>query len=172
MGRRGPKSEIEKQGLGDRVLALKLAGNSYQDIADTLGLDKGQIQSYLSKVKQPNGKTANNSIQTTTARELLTNQIRLEISQETALSELSKQLQDYTDEYNRAPDDKAKYAWSQNRIRILQEMNKVTGLYEPRQCNAPAPPAARAITPDLYTTDELREILDFEEKNPIRADKD
>lgn len=148
MGKRGRKSAIETQKVEGQVLALHMAGKSQQRIGQELGLSRSAVQAYLAKVKSMSELNTNNDNKFPTNKALLEAQVRLEINQENALSELSKQLQDYTDEYNRAPDDKAKYAWSQNRIRILQEMNKVTGLYEPRACKA------EVTEDDIPMTDE------------------
>ncbi|MFA5379943.1 MAG: hypothetical protein WC455_29555 [Dehalococcoidia bacterium] len=164
------RSEIDKKGLGREVLSLHLSGKPSREIGTELGIGYKGVQAYIKAIQEPtkakNGKVSRKL----PTLELLENHVRLEISQESALSELSKQLEDYTIEYERAPDDKAKYAWSQNRIRILQEMNKVTGLYEPRPCNI-APTPIIENTEDTYTTEELREIIEFEEKHPLRADK-
>ena len=59
--------------------------------------------------------------------------IKLELSQEHTLSELATQLKQYTDNYEASMfkgDEKAAYAWSQNRIKLLQQMISITGLEE------------------------------------------
>jgi transposase len=171
MGKAGRKGVVETKGLGDQVTALYLNGISYREIAASLGLEYNQVQTYLAKVKRPARLKANKVMELPIEKGVIANHIRLEINQENALSELAKQLDDYSKEYDRALDSKEKYAWSQNRIRILQEMNKVTGLYEPRPCNtAPAP--AVEVNDETYTTEELREIIEFEAKHPLRADKE
>ena len=121
MGKRGPKNPIEKKDIGDQVIAMHLDGKSQQVIADKLGIKRHQVQTYLSRINVLSVENLNNPN--------TNGQVRLEINQENALSELANQLQDYSDEYEGALDPKEKFAWSQNRIRILQEMNRVTGLY-------------------------------------------
>ena len=59
--------------------------------------------------------------------------IRLEVNQENAVSELSSQLNEYTANYNAAMDrgdERAAAVWSRNRIDLLKEMLRVTGLYD------------------------------------------
>jgi hypothetical protein len=72
------------------------------------------------------------SIHTPPAIDTIRATMRLEITQENTLSELAVQMKDYTDQYNNAMergDEKAAYAWSQNRIKLIDMMAKITGLY-------------------------------------------
>jgi len=72
--------------------------------------------------------TNRKEMQTTT----LKGAVRLEITQENALSDLSKQMEQYTVNYERAikdGDEKAALAWSARRVKLLERMLKVTGLY-------------------------------------------
>ena len=59
----------------------------------------------------------------------------MEVTQENALSQLSKQLSEYTDEYEKARtggDPEMATRWAALRLKLLDMMNKVTGLYNER----------------------------------------
>jgi hypothetical protein len=155
------RSEIDKKGLGREVLSLHLSGKPSREIGEELGIGYKGVQAYIRAIQEPtkakNGKVSR-KLPTV---ELLENQIRLEINQESALSELSDQLKEYTDQYNNATDERSKYAWSQNRIKILQEMNKVTGLYMPKPSGPPPDPAGDVFNmSDEELENKARAILE------------
>lgn len=110
---------IIRRGLQDRYAELVLAGKSDTFIMNELGVSRDAIVSYR-KVKP---KALNSLI-----LDKLKGPLRLEITQENALSELSLQMADYTKEYKEAafPDEKQK--WGALRLRCLENMIKVTGL--------------------------------------------
>ena len=114
------RNEIEKRGLQNQVLEDRLNGLSLREIAKKHDLKLDCVHRHLKKVEGNN--------QTVAIRQT----IRLEITQENALTELSKQMQVYTQNFERAMkdgDEKSAYAWSQNRIALLDKMLRVTGLY-------------------------------------------
>lgn len=116
---------IIKQGLQDKVLAAILEGKPHTQIATELSVSRGAVAAYAKKISNPA-----QSLQT---RQDVKGAIRLEISQENALSDLADQMKEYTDRYNKATkegDEKAAYAWSARRVDLLEKMLKVTGLYE------------------------------------------
>jgi predicted transcriptional regulator len=116
---------IIKRGLQGEVLAAILEGKPHTQIATELGLSRGAVAAYAKKVSNP--------AQSLQSRQDVRGAIRLEISQENALSDLADQMKEYTDRYEKAikgDDMKAAYAWSARRVDLLEKMLKVTGLYE------------------------------------------
>jgi len=122
------KSKIEELGIGTEIQFLKHDGKSFREIAEVvtarhgMTITKNNISRYLAKLERSNTDV----IQTK-------EYIRLEINRENAISELSAQLNEYTDNYNNAMtrgDERAAAVWSRNRIDLLKEMLRVTGLYD------------------------------------------
>ena len=116
---------IIKRGLQDKVLAAILEGKPHTQIATDLGMSRGAVAAYAKKISNP--------AQSLQSRQDVKGAIRLEISQENALSDLADQMKEYTDRYEKAVKDddmKAAYAWSARRVDLLEKMLKVTGVYE------------------------------------------
>ncbi len=125
MTKKGPgrRANVPDSVIMDRLIT---GGSNTQ-----IGKDLGVSRQYVAKVRE---KLLN-------PKEIITNVnelkpiIRLEITQENTLSELSNQMKDYTDQYEKAMkagDERSAYAWSQNRIKLVDMMAKITGLYNPR----------------------------------------
>jgi hypothetical protein len=120
---------IIRQGLQDKAAQLLLDGKTTYAISKELNVSRGAVSTFKALLMK-----ADQSLQTNGMKAVA----RLEISQENALSELSKQLEQYTENYERSMrpnedgkvDEKGAYAWSTNRISLLREMLKVTGLYD------------------------------------------
>lgn len=113
------------------ILALHLNGLNYTQIAKRLNLTRQTVAKVVKNCTNGNQILTDGS----TSIETLKDVIRLEITQENTLTELAEQLKDYTDQYEAAKgrdDEKAAYAWSQNRIKLIDMMAKITGLYNPR----------------------------------------
>jgi predicted transcriptional regulator len=111
--------------LQGEVLAAILEGKPRTQIATELGVSRGAVAAYAKKISNP--------AQSLQSRQDVKGAIRLEISQENALSDLADQMKEYTDRYEKAikgDDMKAAYAWSSRRVELLEKMLKVTGLYE------------------------------------------
>ena len=123
---------IIKQGLQDKATRLLLDGKGDIDIAEELGVSRKAISSFKRKIRKGAEKVQTaqtEALQTA----ILKGAIRLEISQENALSDLSMQMIQYTAHYEQAvknDDMKAAYAWSARRVDLLEKMLKVTGLYD------------------------------------------
>jgi predicted transcriptional regulator len=101
-----------------------LDGKGDTDIAKQLGVTRQAFYAYKKKAR---------NITQTVQTSVLKGALRLEISQENALSDLADQMKEYTDQYEKAVKDddmKAAYAWSARRVDLLEKMLKVTGLYE------------------------------------------
>ena len=116
---------IIKRGLQDKALAGILEGKPYTQISKELGVSRGALTAYSKKISNP--------AQTIQNGQAVKGSIRLEISQENALSDLSKQMEQYTENYQRSMqngDEKGAYAWSSRRVDLLEKMLKVTGLYD------------------------------------------
>ena len=116
---------IIKRGLQDKVLAAILEGTPHVQIATELGVSRGAVAAYAKKISNP--------AQSLQSRQDVKGAIRLEISQENALSDLADQMKEYSDRYEKAIKDddmKAAYAWSARRVDLLEKMLKVTGLYD------------------------------------------
>lgn len=121
MGKRGPKPNASDS----EIARLLLQGQTMQEVADALGVSLSKVK----LVKRSHIKSDNNL----PAVDKLKAVVRLEITQEKTLSELATQMKEYTDNYENAKrnnDEKAAYAWSQNRIKIIDMMAKITGLYD------------------------------------------
>ncbi len=123
---------IVKKGLQDKALALILDGSKRNnEIIAELGVPRKAFYSWK--------KSLSKGTQMGTIRQ----SVKLEVSQENALSELTRQLQQYTDNYDKAmeaagqaeTEGEAKslrgeaHSWSARRVDLLKEMLKVTGLY-------------------------------------------
>lgn len=121
MGKRGPQVSVKDS----EIMDLIYTGVSQVQVAERLKLSRGYVRKVCNKYK--------NSDITKPLHPEVREIIRLEITQENTLSELTKQMKEYTDRYNQAiaaGDEKAAYAWSQNRIKIIDMMAKITGLYD------------------------------------------
>ena len=129
-------NRIIKLGLQDKATRLMLDGKTDTDIAKELEVPRKSVYAFKRKMG-----IGNESGQTS----VLKATIRLEISQENALSELAKQLKQYSDNYDRAmhEDEKAAILWSRNRIDLLKEMFRITGLYAEKV----APPIPNGLAP-------------------------
>lgn len=113
-------SEIEKQGLGDEIITARMNGCTYSQIAQDYSLSIDQVQRFLRK-------------QNETQIIPKMSQIKLQIRQEDAISDLAVQMAEYTQHYQDAMnrgDEKAAYAWSRNRLDLLKEMLKCSGVYD------------------------------------------
>ena len=113
------------------IIAQHLNGLNYTQIAEQLNITRQTVAKVVKK------HTENNNVLTNepTSIDVLKATIKLEITQENTLSELSTQLAEYTEQYNeakKAGDERSAYAWSQNRLKIIDMMAKITGLYNPR----------------------------------------
>lgn len=145
---------VIRLGLQDKVLALLLEGKPHTGIARELGITRRAVDSYA--------KLISNGAQSVRNGGPVKGALRLEISQENALSELSKQIGQYTENYELAiseGDGKAAYAWSTNRIALLREMLKVTGLYAEKVQAPPSEQEALARMSDEEVERRAREIL-------------
>jgi predicted transcriptional regulator len=126
---------IIRLGLQDEAARLILDGKTTYAISKELGVSRGAVSTFKGMLMK-----ADQSLQTNGIKAVA----RLEISQEEALSQLSTQLQQYTENYEKAMkpdgdgkvDEKAAYAWSCQRIALLDKMLRVTGLY----CEKVKPP--------------------------------
>ena len=140
MGKRGPKAGASEAVIMDKIIT---GGTNTQ-----IGKDLGVSRQYVAKVRD---KLQNKQELITNTSELKAI-IRLEINQENTLSELAEQMKDYTDQYNKAMnnnDEKAAYAWSQNRIKLVDMMAKITGLYNPRPIEQQSTDSAITINFEL-----------------------
>lgn len=142
MAKRGPG---RKAGASDDVIMDRIitGGTNTQ-----IGKDLGVSRQYVAKVRD---KLQNKQELITNTAELKA-VIRLEINQENTLSELANQMKDYTDRYNKAMDandERSAYAWSQNRIKLVDMMAKITGLYNPRPIEPTANDSAITINFEL-----------------------
>ena len=120
------KSKIEQLGLGTEIQFLRMDGKLQEEIAliinerHDVSINRRMVSRYL--------ECLNNN-----DREATIESIKLEINQENAVSELSNQLSEYTNNYNEAMkrcEERAAAVWSRNRIDLLKEMLRVTGLYD------------------------------------------
>ena len=124
---------IIRRGLQDKATRLMLDGKPDGIIAIELGVTRQAFYAFKKKTRNLTERlrASTESVQTT----VLKGALRLEISQENALSDLSGQMKEYTDRYDKAMldgDEKAAYAWSSRRVDLLEKMLKVTGLYDAR----------------------------------------
>jgi transposase-like protein len=113
------------------IIALHINGLNYTQIANKLDITRQTVAKVVKNYTNGNAILTNEPTDIETLRQV----VRLEITQENTLSELANQMKDYTDQYNKAMsnnDEKAAYAWSQNRIKLIDMMAKITGLYNPR----------------------------------------
>jgi len=121
MGKRGPQVSVKDS----EIMDLIYTGVSQVQVAARLKLSRGYVRKVCDKYK--------NSDITKPLHPEVREIIRLEITQEKTLNDLTAQMKEYTDRYNQATaagDEKAAYAWSQNRIKIIDMMAKITGLYD------------------------------------------
>lgn len=142
MTKRGPgrRSPVPDAIIMDRLLT---GGSNTQ-----IGKDLGVSRQYVAKVRE---RMQNSQELITNANELKPI-IRLEITQEDTLNDLSEQLKEYTDQYKAAldrKDERSAYAWSQNRIKLIDMMAKITGLYNPRPIEQQATDSAITINFEL-----------------------
>lgn len=118
------KSAIEERDIGEYIITARLDGMTQAEIAEKFDLNEGQVQRYLAKVDET---------RLTQRKSARRDALILEINQENAISELAKQLNEYSVNYNDAMnrgDEKAAYGWSRNRLDILEKMLRVSGLYD------------------------------------------
>jgi len=137
----------KRKSKDSEIITLHLNGLNYTQIAKKLNLTRQTVAKVVKNYTNGNKVLTNGP----TSVEVLKDAIRLEINQENTLSELAEQLKDYTDQYNKAMsnnDEKAAYAWSQNRIKLVDMMAKITGLYNPR--------------PIEQTPTDIRQIITYE----------
>ena len=118
MGKRGPKAKASDAEIVNHLLN----GLTNLEVATTLGVSESKVKLVKAQHMKPN--------QNLPSVELLKAVVRLEITQENTLSELSTQMAEYTKQYDEANDPREKHAWSQNRIKIIDMMAKITGLYD------------------------------------------
>ena len=117
-----------------------LDNKSVRQMADELGVSIYAVKGFQKAIS----KTPQNS-----KNELLRGTIRLEINQENAISELSRQIVQYTENYERAiklNDEDTAFKWSRNRIDLLEKMLRVTGLNDSGAKNAEQKPIEIIIT--------------------------
>jgi len=124
---------IIARGLEDKVACMILAKHTDSSIGRELGISRQAVGRYR---KQTTNLT--DTKQLTGLKAI----VRMEVSQENALSELSLQMADYTKEYKAALgegqigtkdrpiviDTDAAHKWGALRLRCLEMMIKVTGL--------------------------------------------
>lgn len=117
---RGPKSIIEKKGLGDEVTRLRLEGMSQEAIASTLGLKQKQVSNFIRKQQfGPENLT----------RTALTYEITQEIARKhlgQAVAEAERQVE----AAENSPDPREKLAAMHTYLQAIDMLNKATGLYE------------------------------------------
>ena len=121
MGKRGPKPNA----ADSDIVNLLLQGQTIQEISDALGVSYSKVKMVKREYVRKNPNLP--------AVDKLKAVVRLELTQEKTLNDLTAQMKEYTDRYNQATaagDEKAAYAWSQNRIKIIDMMAKITGLYD------------------------------------------
>jgi len=124
MGKRGPKAGVSDAIIMDKIIE----GWTDTKISKTLEVSR-PVVARVRKDYMDHHKTITNIDE-------LRPIIKLEITQENTLSEMALQMKDYTDQYNSAMsrgDEKAAYAWSQNRIKLIDMMARTTGLYNQRE---------------------------------------
>lgn len=118
MGKRGPKAKASDA----EIINGLLNGLTNLEVATSLGVSESKVKLVKAQHMKPN--------QNLPSVELLKAVVRLEVTQENTLSELSTQMAEYTRQYDEAKDPREKHAWSQNRIKIIDMMAKITGLYD------------------------------------------
>jgi hypothetical protein len=118
MGKRGPKAKASDA----EIINGLLNGLTTLEVATSLGVSESKVKLVKREHMKPD--------QNLPSIEVLKAVVRLEITQENTLSELSTQLAEYTTQYKDAADPREKHAWSQNRLKIIDMMAKITGLYE------------------------------------------
>lgn len=121
MGKRGPRTNASDS----EITSLLLQGRTIVEVSNALGVSQSKVKNVKAKfVKQDPNLPAVDKLKAV---------VRLELTQEKTLNDLTAQMKEYTDRYNQATaagDEKAAYAWSQNRIKIIDMMAKITGLYD------------------------------------------
>lgn len=140
MGKRGPRPKATDA----EIINLLLSGQTNAEVAKALGVSESKVKVVKRTFIKPN--------QNVPTVELLKAVVKLEITQENTLSELSSQLAEYTEQYNeakKAGDERSAYAWSQNRLKIIDMMAKITGLYNPRPVEQQTTDPAITITFEL-----------------------
>lgn len=118
MGKRGPKAKASDA----EIINGLLNGLTTLEVATSLGVSESKVKLVKREHMKPD--------QNLPSIEVLKAVVRLEITQENTLTELSEQLAEYTTQYKDATDPREKHAWSQNRLKIIDMMAKITGLYE------------------------------------------
>jgi predicted transcriptional regulator len=120
---RGPKSEIEKKGLGDEVVRLRLEGKTQEAIARAVGVDQVKVSKYLRKV----GCTPENQHRNDV------NRIKIELTREIAEMKFSERLSELEKNYRNAVNVGEMVeaaAWSKQWGDALVELFKLTGAYD------------------------------------------
>jgi transposase len=116
-----------------KIIELHCNGRSYTEIAHDLGISRQLASRVVRKYAENNGPITNNDDYRAA--------VKIEVTRENALSELSKQMTECTRNYDAAmgkkpSDEKAAYAWSTARRDLLDKMLKVTGLYNDKAAGA------------------------------------
>jgi predicted transcriptional regulator len=136
----------------DAIIAAYKANGTYSKTAKELNISRQHVSKVVRKY---------NTINTTITKcDECKSTLIMEITQENALSDLSNQMKQYTDNYQTAiekKDEKAAYAWSTARRDLLEKMLKVTGLY-----NTPLP------TP-IFAQESVGNLSDEEVEARARA---
>jgi DNA-binding MarR family transcriptional regulator len=115
----------------DKIMALHVNGRTFTAIGKELGITR----QYVAKVVK-RYLAADASL---TMSDEYRAAVRLEVTQENALTELITQLNDYNEEYVKAGkggDKEMQSRWAALRLKTLDLMNKVTGLYDERKVAA------------------------------------
>ena len=110
---------IVRRGLQNAFLELELARKSDTEIMKELGISRETIVSYRKLAPK---------VRESPTFETMKSVIRMEVSQENALTELSLQMADYSKEYRDADTPEDRQRWGALRLRCLETMIKVTGL--------------------------------------------
>jgi len=114
------------------IINQHLNGLNYTQIGENLKLTRQTVSKVVKKHLEDNNQLTKQPTNQPISLDDMRTIIKLEITQENTLTELSEQMKDYTDNYERAvknEDEKSAYAWSQNRLKIIDMMAKITGLY-------------------------------------------
>ena len=123
---------VERANLEGKALALLTGGKGIRATAKELGVSEKAVRNFRDKMRKGGEKDDFAALK---------GRLRLDLTQENALSELSKQMKQYTDNYDRAilEDEKAALLWSRNRIDLLEKMLRVTGIYDRAANTNPEP---------------------------------
>lgn len=133
---RGPKSEIEKKGLGEEIVRLRLEGMPQEAIARTVGVKQDAVSRYLRKQKfGPENLT----------KTALTIELTQEIAERhlgQAIGEAEKHLNTVKD----TGDDRAIMAAMHSYLQAIDMLLKATGVYERAKKEAEVPTQVETVT--------------------------